>query len=94
MTDTDYDGLSFQVRRINFPNQTEDWQLERMKRALQQHIDDVKWNRLLTAVTIPFDPPKSGKIAVKVIDKARMETTRVISTSQPAIESTADLVSL
>ena len=78
MTDTDFDGLSFRVRRINFPNQTEDRQLERMKRALQRHIDDGKWNRLLTAVTIPFDPPKSGKVAVKVIDKAGMETMRVL----------------
>ena len=78
MTDTDFDGLSFRVRRINFPNQTKDKQLERMKRDLQQHIDDGKWNRLLTAVTIPFDPPESGKIAVKVIDKAGMETMRVL----------------
>ena len=37
------------------------------------------WNRLLTAVTIPFDPPKSGEVAVKIIDKAGMETMRVIS---------------
>ena len=78
MTDTDFDGLSFRVRRINFPNQTKDKQLERMKRALQRHIDDGKWNRLLTAVTIPFDPPESGKVAVKVIDKAGMETMRVL----------------
>ena len=78
MTDTDFDGLSFRVRRINFPNQTKDKQLERMKRDLQQHIDDGKWNRLLTAVTIPFDPPESGKVAVKVIDKAGMETMRVL----------------
>ena len=78
MTDTDFDGLSFRVRRINFPNQTGDKQLERMKRDLQKYIDDRKWNRLLTAVTIPFDPPESGKVAVKVIDKAGMETMRVL----------------
>ena len=80
MTDTDFDGLSFKVRRINFPNQTKDKQLERMKRDLQRHIDDRKWNRLLTAVTIPFDPPETGKVAVKVIDKAGMETMRVVDT--------------
>ena len=80
MTDTEYDGLSFRVRRINFPNQTKDRQLERMKRDLQRHIDDRKWNRLLTAVTIPFDPPESGQIAVKVIDKAGMETMRIMET--------------
>ena len=78
MTDTDFDGFSFKVRRINFPNQTKDRQLERMKRDLQRHIDDRKWNRLLTAVTIPFDPPESGQVAVKVIDKAGMETMRVL----------------
>ena len=33
MTDTDFDGLSFRVRRINFPNQTKDKQLERMKQG-------------------------------------------------------------
>ena len=82
MTDTEYDGLSFRVRRINFPNQTKDRQLERMKRDLQRHIDDQKWNRLLTAVTIPFDPPESDEIAVKVIDKAGMETMRVINTGK------------
>ena len=49
-----------------------------MKRDLQRHIDDRKWNRLLTAVTIPFDPPESSQVAVKVIDKTRMETMRVI----------------
>ena len=49
-----------------------------MKRDLQRHIDDRKWNRLLTAVTIPFDPPESGEVAVKVIDKAGMETMRVL----------------
>ena len=56
--------------------------MERMKRGLQQHIEDVKWNRLLTAATIPFDQPKSGEVAVKVIDKAGMETMRVISTGK------------
>ena len=82
MTDTDFDGLSFKVRRINFPNQTKDRQLERMKRDLQRHIDDRNWNRLMTAVTIPFDPPESGKVAVKVIDKAGMETMRVMETKE------------
>ena len=41
-----------------------------------------KWNRLLTTVTIPFDPPKSSEVAVKVIDKAGMETMWVINTGK------------
>ena len=47
---------------------------------LPRHIDNRKWNRLMTAVTIPFDPPESGQVAVKVIDKAGMETMRVMET--------------
>ena len=77
MTDTEFDSLSFRVRRINFPNQTKDRQLERIKRDLRRQIDDSKWNRMLTAVTIPFDSPRSGRVAVKVIDKAGMETMRI-----------------
>ena len=38
-----------------------------------------KWNQLLTTVTIPFDPPKSREIAVKVIKKTGMETMWVIN---------------
>ena len=34
----------------------------------------------MTAVTIPFDPPESGKVAVQVIDKAGMETMRIMET--------------
>jgi hypothetical protein len=41
-----------------------------------------KWNRLLTTVTIPFNPPKSSEVAVKVIDKAGMETMWVINTGK------------
>ena len=37
---------------------------------------------LLTTVTILFDPPKSSEVAIKVIDKARMETMWVINTGK------------
>ena len=39
-------------------------------------------NRLLTTVTIPFDPPKSSEVAAKVIDKAGMEKMWVINTGK------------
>ena len=79
MTDTDYDGLSFKARRINFPNQTTDKQLERLKKDLARHIDSQRWEQLFSPTTIPFDPPTEGnKIAVKVIDRAAMETMRIL----------------
>ena len=79
LTDTDFDGFSFKVRRVNFPNQTKDKQLERFKKDLQRSIDNSKWNRLLSTTTIPFDAPTEGRIAVKVIDKSGMETMTVIT---------------
>ena len=78
LTDTDYDGLAFKARRINFPNQTKDKQLERLKRDLARHVDNERWEQLFTATTIPFDPPTEGKVAVKVIDRAAMETMRIL----------------
>ena len=83
LTDTDYDGLSFRARRINLPNQWKDKQLERLKRDLAKHIDGTHWDRLFTATTIPFDPPTEGKVAVKVIDRAAMETMRILDAPQP-----------
>ena len=81
LTDTDYDGLAFKARRINFPNRTKDRQLERLKRDLSRHIDNGRWERLFTATTIPFDPPTEGKVAVKVIDRAAMETMVILDAS-------------
>ena len=59
-----------------------DKQLERMKRDLQRHIDGRKWQRLFTATTIPFSRPKGGLVAVKVIEKSRMETMRIVNVDQ------------
>ena len=78
LTDTDFDGLAFKARRINFPNQTKDKQLERLKRDLARHVDNERWEQLFTTTTIPFDPPIEGKVAVKVIDRAAMETMRIL----------------
>ena len=52
----------------------------RKKRNNYQRLQ--KWNRLLTTMTIYFNPPKSSEVAVKVIDKAGMETMWVINTGK------------
>ena len=81
MVDTDYNGQSFFARRVNFP-QTQrngERQLQVMRRAFKERIDDAKWNIMRTSATIPFDPPRAGnRIAVKVIDNTGMEHMRVL----------------
>lgn len=38
------------------------------KRALRAEIDEAAWSALYSTKSYPFDPPKTGKIAVKVIN--------------------------
>ena len=87
MTDTDYDGLSFKTRRINFPNQTKDRRLNRIKKDFKRTIDERHWKRLFSPITIPFNPPIEGRIAVKVIDRAAMETMRILEVPERADEA-------
>ncbi len=41
---------------------------EKLKRALRAEVDEAAWSALYSTVSRPFDPPETGKIAVKVIN--------------------------
>jgi adenine-specific DNA-methyltransferase len=73
--DTDYNGESFFVRHAYFLGRQEPY--EKLKRALRAEIDEVEWARLYSARSVPFDVPKKGKIAVKVINHYGDEVLRV-----------------
>jgi adenine-specific DNA-methyltransferase len=64
--DTDYNGESFFVRHAYFTGADEPY--DRLKRALKADIDADTWATLYSPVSRPFDPPSTGKIAVKVIN--------------------------
>jgi adenine-specific DNA-methyltransferase len=64
--DTDYNGESFFVRHAYFTGAEEPY--DKLKRALRAEIDEAAWATLYSTVSRPFDPPKSGKIAIKVIN--------------------------
>jgi adenine-specific DNA-methyltransferase len=69
--DSDYDGQSFFVRHAYFlygGKGTADGPYDKLKKALRAEIDEGEWSKLYSATSWPFDPPKSGKIAVKVIN--------------------------
>jgi adenine-specific DNA-methyltransferase len=40
----------------------------KLKRALRAEIDEAQWSTLYSTKSYPFDAPKLGKIAVKVIN--------------------------
>ena len=50
---------------------------ERLKRALRAEIDEAAWSALYSTKSYPFDPPQSGKIAVKVINHYGDEVLKV-----------------
>ncbi len=73
--DTNYNGESFFVRHAYFTGADEPY--ERLKRALRAEIDEAAWSALYTTKSMPFDAPKTGKIAVKVINHYGDEVMKV-----------------
>jgi adenine-specific DNA-methyltransferase len=77
--DTDYNGESFFVRHAYFTGSGEPY--ERLRRALRAEINEAAWQALYSTKSLPFDPPKTGKIAVKVINHYGDEVLKVIRTA-------------
>jgi adenine-specific DNA-methyltransferase len=73
--DTEYNGESFFVRHAYFTGADEPY--EKLKRALRTDIDEAAWSSLYSTVSRPFDKPKTGKIAIKVINHYGDEVLKV-----------------
>ncbi|ODT25806.1 MAG: hypothetical protein ABS64_00885 [Microbacterium sp. SCN 69-37] len=76
MVDTDYDGESFFVRHAYFLGDNDPF--KSLKTALKADIDPDAWATLYRAVSVPFDAPSTGKIAVKVINDYGDEVMKVL----------------
>ena len=75
MLDTDYNEESFFVRHAYFPGRQDPY--GRLKRALKADIDEEAWASLNSVRSRPFPTPRSGKVAVKVINDYGDEVVRV-----------------
>jgi adenine-specific DNA-methyltransferase len=73
--DTEYNGESFFVRHAYFTGADKPY--EKLKRALRADVDEAAWSSLYSTVSRPFDPPSTGKIAVKVINHYGDEVLKV-----------------
>jgi adenine-specific DNA-methyltransferase len=73
--DTDYNGECFFVRHAYFLGADDPY--GKLKRALRAEIDEAQWASLYSTKSYPFDPPASGKIAVKVINHYGDEVLKV-----------------
>jgi adenine-specific DNA-methyltransferase len=77
--DTNYDEQSFFVRHAYFTGADQPY--DQLKRALRAEIDEAAWTELYRTHSLPFDPPSTGKIAVKVINHYGDEVLKVYEIS-------------
>ena len=73
--DTDYNGESFFVRHAYFLGANDPY--SSLKTTLKAEINAEAWATLHSAISRPFEKPKSGKIAVKVINHLGDEVMKV-----------------
>ena len=73
--DTDYDMESFFVRHAYFLGANDPYKA--LKTTLKAEIDADAWASLNSDVSRPFERPKSGRIAVKVINHLGDEVMKV-----------------
>ncbi len=73
--DTSYNGESFFVRHAYFTGADQPY--ERLRKALRADVDEAAWSSLYSTVSRPFEKPKTGKIAVKVINHYGDEVLKV-----------------
>ena len=76
--DTDYDEQSFFVRHAYFPGA--DIPYKQLKTTLKGEVDEEAWESLKRTTSRPFARPKSGRIAVKVINHLGDEVMKVLET--------------
>jgi hypothetical protein len=70
-----YDKERFFVRHAYFTGAGDPY--EKLKRALRAEVDEAACASLYSTVSRPFDPPETGKIAVKVINDYGDEVLKV-----------------
>ena len=75
MIDTDYDEESFFVRHCYFTGGNDP--MKKLKTALKADIDAEAWEQLYRTVSIPFERPSTGRIAIKVINDYGDEVMKV-----------------
>jgi len=75
--DTDYDEETFFVRHAYFLGAGDPY--KSLKTALKTEVDKDAWETLYSDTSRPFARPKSGRIAVKVIDHYGDEVMKVMS---------------
>ncbi len=74
--DTNYNGEAFFVTHAYFLGADKPY--EKLKKALKADINENAWDELYSTISRPFPKPKTGKIAVKVINHYGDEVMKIV----------------
>ena len=82
MLDPDYDGRSLFPRQLFFPmaGTKDGW--TKLARNLKAEIDPDLIEAYRGTVSLPFDPGKHGRVAVKIVDDRGVESLRVLEVQE------------
>lgn len=78
MLDTDYDGRSIYPQQVFFPmaGPKDGW--ARLAKNLRSEIDPELIEQYRGTVSLPFEPGKHGRVAVKIVDDRGIESLRIV----------------
>ena len=89
LVDTNYDGQSFFARRIHLPDKENDKQVKRIKTKLARRVNRTHWESMISLKSMPFEMPKTGRIAVRIITEYGEVMTTIHKISGGADASSA-----
>ena len=79
MLDTDYDGRSLFPRQVFFPMAGENEGWAKLARNLKAEIDEELIEAYRGTISLPFEPGKNKRIAVKIVDDRGIESLKVMA---------------
>jgi adenine-specific DNA-methyltransferase len=80
LLDTDYDGRSLYPRQVFFPMAADDEGWARLAKNLKAEIDPDLIATYRGTVSLPFEPGKNRRVAVKVVDDRGIESLTIADT--------------
>ena len=78
MLDTDYDGRSLLPRQVFFPMAGENDGWSRLARNLKAEIDEELIEAYRGTLSLPFEPGKHKRVAVKIVDDRGIESLKLL----------------
>ena len=78
LLDTDYDGRSLYARQVFFPMADEDEGWAKLAKNLKAEIDPELIKAYRGTVSLPFEPGKHERIAVKIVDDRGIESLKIV----------------